>query len=119
MIPLADLRYSVQRLCYELSRADDLILSLPLPEQSVSSARVRKYVMQRKVGRINTNVIIAHVGGAQVILPDSGHSDDDQTYPGIYYYPTNPRPPITLRDIPDIHLPTHTAKVSPNKVETA
>jgi NO-binding membrane sensor protein with MHYT domain len=57
IIPLADLRYSVQRLCYELSRADDLILSLPLPEQSVSSARVRKYVMQRKACRFNTNVI--------------------------------------------------------------
>mmetsp|Transcript_29318 Transcript_29318/g.63167 ORF Transcript_29318/g.63167 Transcript_29318/m.63167 type:complete len:371 (-) Transcript_29318:512-1624(-) len=113
MIPLADLRYSVQRLCYELSRADDLILSLPLPEQSVSSARVRKYVQQRKSGRFNTNVIIAYEGGTQVIQADS---DDDQHT--IHYYSTNPRPPKTLRDIQDIHLPTHTAKVTPAKVET-
>ncbi|KAJ1406643.1 hypothetical protein B484DRAFT_456781, partial [Ochromonadaceae sp. CCMP2298] len=115
MIPLADLRYSVQRLCYELSCADDLILSLPLPEQSVSSARVRKYVKQRKVGRFNTNVIIAYEGNTQVILADS--DDNQQTIPDIYY-PTNRRPPITLRDIQDIHLPTHTAKVTPPKVET-
>ncbi|KAJ1379572.1 hypothetical protein B484DRAFT_441035, partial [Ochromonadaceae sp. CCMP2298] len=41
MIPLADLRYSVQRLCYELSRADDMILSLDLPPQSADFKRMR------------------------------------------------------------------------------
>ncbi|KAJ1416698.1 hypothetical protein B484DRAFT_401081 [Ochromonadaceae sp. CCMP2298] len=78
MIPLADLRYSVQRLCYELSRADDLILSLPLPEQSVSYARVKRYVEQCKACSFNTNVIIAHERGTSVIR-ESENSDDEHS----------------------------------------
>jgi hypothetical protein len=94
MMPLADLRYSVQRLCYELSRSDDLILSLPLPEQSVSYARIKRYVQQRKACRFNTNVIIAHEQGTSEIMADSECSDDDPSeddQQSVNYYPQNTR----------------------------
>mmetsp|Transcript_9141 Transcript_9141/g.15139 ORF Transcript_9141/g.15139 Transcript_9141/m.15139 type:complete len:434 (-) Transcript_9141:244-1545(-) len=64
VLPIADLRFSVLKLAYELSRVDDVVLNLRLPRNSPSSATVYRYLKARTKSQFNLGII--NGGGGQV-----------------------------------------------------
>ena len=57
MVALSDLRYSVLKLSYELLRADELIMSLPMAANSSSERSVHRYIVRRKLSNFNLGVL--------------------------------------------------------------
>eukprot|EP00601_Ochromonadales_sp_CCMP2298_P005095 CAMPEP_0173175078 /NCGR_PEP_ID=MMETSP1141-20130122/3695_1 /TAXON_ID=483371 /ORGANISM="non described non described, Strain CCMP2298" /LENGTH=328 /DNA_ID=CAMNT_0014097247 /DNA_START=505 /DNA_END=1491 /DNA_ORIENTATION=- len=114
MINLADLRHSVQRLVFELSRADDTMLGLSLPPKSSAWQQVRKYVKQRKFGQLNTNVITSYEEfgvGYQYNHSDVNHTDirGFAEEPSVHYYTqfllTPPSPSSSsIHSSPSMHM---------------
>ena len=70
VISLSDLRYSVGKLSYELSCADETVLGLPMNNPVSSAAQVRRYIAKRKASRFNLGVI------NQTYMPDHDEGED-------------------------------------------
>jgi hypothetical protein len=54
---LAELRYSVWRLSYELNRADETITTLPTNNSNACASQIRRYVHKRKASHFSLGVI--------------------------------------------------------------
>jgi NO-binding membrane sensor protein with MHYT domain len=57
MIALGDLRNSVLKLAYELGRADELVLSIPVAAGSSLERTVSRYILQRKLSQFSLGIL--------------------------------------------------------------
>eukprot|EP00600_Ochromonadales_sp_CCMP1393_P003557 CAMPEP_0174993566 /NCGR_PEP_ID=MMETSP0004_2-20121128/23145_1 /TAXON_ID=420556 /ORGANISM="Ochromonas sp., Strain CCMP1393" /LENGTH=506 /DNA_ID=CAMNT_0016247693 /DNA_START=245 /DNA_END=1765 /DNA_ORIENTATION=- len=76
IVVMADLRYSVSKLAYELSRADDLVMNLTIPSGSNCATNVRRYIFKRKTSEFNAGLITGSQRRDDVFGEDDASSKD-------------------------------------------